>query len=173
MPVPRVIILSEILRGQTFELTNDIYTIGRTENRDICIPDGTISSHHAELVRQDDGTYIARDMGSTNGTRVNGAKIAEHPLCNSDILQVGGIEILFDCEDKTSAVSLNTQTGIDLSTTSGSMDMDAMSNVSPFEQSRGGEGGKSKVVFRLVIGVLVVLVVALVGMLVMKLTGKQ
>ena len=169
MAVPRIIILSEILRGQTYELTEDLYTIGRTENREVCIPDGTISSHHCNIERLEDGTYIAKDMGSTNGTRVNGDRITERVLSNSDILQVGGIEILYDCEDKTSTASLNTQTGIDLTATTGSMDVQQMSTLSPFEDKSGGGKDKSKLIFMVIIGILVLVVVVLIVKLIPKL----
>ena len=49
MAVPRIIILSEIMRGKTFELTESLYTIGRNEGVEVVIPDGTISTNHCEL----------------------------------------------------------------------------------------------------------------------------
>ena len=99
----KIIILSEQLRGQSVELVKDEYTIGRTEDCDICIPDPTVSSPHATLVKTDDGVYEARDAGSSNGTRVNGVRIdqAGKPLAHSDILQVGGVEMLYDSWDQS------------------------------------------------------------------------
>ena len=50
MAVPRVIILSEMMRGKTFELTESVHTIGRTEDKDVVIPDGTINTLHCETL---------------------------------------------------------------------------------------------------------------------------
>ena len=161
MPTPRVIILSEIMRGKTFELTNGVYRIGRTEEQDICIPDGTISTLHCELVKDEEG-YIAFDKNSTNGTRINGIRITEQRLCNSDILQVGGIEILFDCEDKANTTSITTQTAIDLETSAGAFSSGNLSNIDPTRQVGGSAGnGKAKGMFTAIIIVLVLFVIVL------------
>lgn len=162
MPTPRVIILSEIMRGKTFELTKDLYCIGRTEEQDICIPDGTISTLHCQLVKDEEG-YVALDKNSTNGTRINGIRITEQRLCNSDILQVGGIEILSDCEDKANTTSITTQTAIDLETSAGAFASGNLSNIDPTKQNGGGasRNGKSKGMFTAVIVALILIVVVL------------
>ena len=49
---------------------------------------------------KDDDSYVAHDKNSTNGTRINGIRITEQRLCNGDILQVGGIEILLTLKIK-------------------------------------------------------------------------
>ncbi|MCM8535124.1 MAG: FHA domain-containing protein [Lentisphaeraceae bacterium] len=171
MPLPRAIILSEIMRGKSFELTKDIFTIGRTEDNDICIPDGTLSSKHAEL-RKDGDAYKVVDVGSTNGTRINGERIMESPLSSSDILQVGGIEILYDCEDTAHKQSNTTQTNInlDMDTNLGLKDMQ---NINPIKTgggpAEGGTGGKKG--FVAVIALLSIVVLVLLGMVAMKLMG--
>lgn len=114
--VPKLIVLSEQLRGKSFELTKDVHTVGRSDERDICIKDPTISTYHCEFVKTG-ATYTLRDNNSTNGTRVNNVPISEQELQNSDILQVGGVEILFDCDDKSVTTVMRTQTGIDLEST--------------------------------------------------------
>lgn len=170
MPIPRVIILSEIMRGKTYELSGDLFKIGRTEANDICIPDGTISTHHCELIKDGDG-YVARDQNSTNGTRINGIKITEQRLCNSDILQVGGIEILFDCEDKANTTSITTQTAIDLENNAGKFATSSMSNIDPTKTGSQVDSGdsKPKVMFLVIIGVLVLVVAVLLFLLYKKL----
>ncbi|MEG1980327.1 MAG: FHA domain-containing protein, partial [Victivallaceae bacterium] len=67
---PKLIILSERLRGKSFELNKDVMSAGRSEQRDICIKDTTLSSHHCDFIKQGD-KYILHDNNSTNGTRVN------------------------------------------------------------------------------------------------------
>ena len=170
MAIPRIIVLSEIMRGKTFELTKDLYTIGRTESSDICVPDGTISTLHCEIIKDGDG-YLAKDNNSTNGTRINGIKITEQRLCNSDILQVGGIEILFDCEDKANTTSITTQTAIDLQVSAGSFTPGSMTNIDPTKTGDGIDPGvnKSKMLFMVIIGVLVIVVGILLFLLWKKL----
>jgi pSer/pThr/pTyr-binding forkhead associated (FHA) protein len=105
---PKLIVLSSQFRGKQFKLTEDLYTVGRTEERDICIKDGSLSSHHCDLIRSGD-TYIIRDNNSTNGTRVNNTPVTEQELMNSDIIQFGGIEVLYDADNKDGSHSTATQ----------------------------------------------------------------
>lgn len=110
---PKLTILSEQLRGKTFELNKDLHTVGRIEERDICIMDPTISTYHCSFIKSGN-TYILKDNNSTNGTRVNNVPITEQELQNSDIIQMGDVEMLYDCDDKTTQTETRTQTGIDL-----------------------------------------------------------
>ncbi|HZJ17269.1 MAG TPA: FHA domain-containing protein, partial [Chthoniobacteraceae bacterium] len=55
----------------SFDLIEDTITVGRVEDNMIQIDDASVSSHHAELVRDGDD-YLLRDLDSTNGTRLNG-----------------------------------------------------------------------------------------------------
>lgn len=95
---PKLKLLSKKFRGKAFELVEERYTLGRTEETDICIPDPSISTHHALLVYGEDDDYVIQDLGSTNGTRVNGVSSGQDPvpLSHGDILQIGGIEIFYD-----------------------------------------------------------------------------
>ena len=159
MTAPRAIILSEIMRGKSFELVNDEYSIGRTENNDICIPDGTLSSNHCALIKEGENFKVI-DHGSTNGTRINGERISESYLKSSDILQVGGIEILFDCEEAAAKQSNTTQTNINLDVDLG-MDIKEMKNINPIQSETAAETGKKGKGFLIVIIVLVLVVAVL------------
>ena len=99
----RILILSEQMRGTSFALTGNQYSIGRAESCDICISDPTISGHHCTLLKLEDERYAVRDENSTNGTKVNEEKVTDQivPLSNGDILQVGAVEILFDDRGQT------------------------------------------------------------------------
>lgn len=169
---PRIIVLSEQLRGQSFDLTEEEYSIGRSEDCSICVPDPTISGDHCKLIRESDGSYTAHDNGSTNGTRINGVRIEAQTLVNSDILQVGGVEMLFDCEEKSVTSVLSTQTGINLEDTAGGLEVKEMANFSPFGSSSGIHRSENKkVLYTLmgVIGVLGVAVLVVLAILVSKL----
>ena len=111
MPTPKIFILSEQMRGASFSLTNESYTIGRSDSCDICIADPTISGHHCTLLRQEDGSFVIRDDDSTNGTKVNDQKVEagqSMPLHNSDIMKLGSVEVLYDAMDGTRIESSRT-----------------------------------------------------------------
>ena len=114
----RILILSEQMRGTSFALTGNQYSIGRAESCDICISDPTISGHHCTLLKLEDERYAVRDENSTNGTKVNEEKVTDQivPLSNGDILQVGAVEILFDDREDNKQES-RTMTVINLETT--------------------------------------------------------
>lgn len=94
----KITILSEQMRGASFTLTNEQYSIGRSDSADVCIPDPTISGHHCTLIQIEEDVYSARDEGSTNGTRINGEKVSGEAvlLKHGDLLQVGGVEIMYE-----------------------------------------------------------------------------
>ena len=63
--------------------------IGRTPDNDLVLADLEVSRHHAELRRRTDGTFEIIDVGSSNGTYVNGARITSRVLTESDIIGIG------------------------------------------------------------------------------------
>jgi ABC-type multidrug transport system ATPase subunit/pSer/pThr/pTyr-binding forkhead associated (FHA) protein len=83
--------------GQEFELTGDSYTIGRDPASDIALDIKIISRRHALLTWADDHFQI-EDLGSANGTRVNGDRIHHAtPLANGDQVQLGqSVRLLFE-----------------------------------------------------------------------------
>jgi transcriptional regulator with PAS, ATPase and Fis domain len=58
------------------------------------IPDPRMSGTHARIVR-DGAAIVVTDAGSTNGTRVNGAPIARHALCDGDVLELGNTIFMY------------------------------------------------------------------------------
>lgn len=79
--------------GGTFTLHNAVTRIGRGADADIRIDDPGVSRHHAEVRIGND--IILRDLGSTNGTYVNGTLIAEHPLRDGAIITIGSTNLTF------------------------------------------------------------------------------
>ena len=167
---PKLIILSEQVRGRTFELTQDQHTVGRVDERDICIKDPTVSTYHCRFIK-DGNTYILEDQGSTNGTRVNNVPIVSQSLQNSDILQIGGVEILFDCDDKsaTTVVQQQTKTDIDITAASTTQQIRRMEQLG---FSRRNQNNKAQKLMLGVIALLAVLVVCLLIFLVVSIFNK-
>lgn len=60
--------------NQVYELTKDRLQIGRSADNDIPINDAEVSRQHAVLIQQPNGNYSIEDLGSTNGTFVNGVR---------------------------------------------------------------------------------------------------
>ena len=79
--------------GSAFELMGSSITIGRTADNDIVIDDKMVSRHHARLDKQDN-TYTLTDLGSANGTWVNGRRIsAPVPLQANDSIRFGKVSV--------------------------------------------------------------------------------
>ena len=172
----KLIVLSQQLRGQSFDLTGDEYVLGRSDDADITIPDPTVSGRHCRLVRNDEASFKVVDNGSTNGTRVNGVRVEEgeeQALVKSDILQVGGVELLFDSEDTRTTGASTTQTVINLEETeSGEVPVSDMKNFSPFGPRAGLDGREHKkvtLVIGALIGALVLAALVAIGILMLKL----
>ncbi len=68
--------------GKVLELTGDVVTLGRDVGNDLVINDAEISRHHARLTREGQG-YLLEDLGSTNGSFVNGHRITGPQLLKS------------------------------------------------------------------------------------------
>ncbi len=73
----------------TITLTRRSTVIGRGSEVDVQLPDTGISRRHGEVVLQPDGRHIYRDLGSTNGSKVNGRKVSEARLLDGDRIEVG------------------------------------------------------------------------------------
>ena len=85
----QVVVHAGPLAGKGFPITGDILTIGRDPDNNISLDDEQVSRHHARLIRQDD-QIILEDLGSTNGTLVNGKPITgQHALQPADIISIG------------------------------------------------------------------------------------
>jgi hypothetical protein len=69
-------------------------TIGRTRHNDIQIDAPSVSRKHAQIALTESG-YMVRDLGSENGTFVNGERVAEQPLTDGDLLHFGGVGFSF------------------------------------------------------------------------------
>jgi hypothetical protein len=82
--------------GQRVDLSSSTVTVGRLPECTISINDNNISRNHAEI-KAGPTAYVVKDLGSTNGTMVNGVKIVgEHRLRDGDIISFGSTHVRFE-----------------------------------------------------------------------------
>jgi hypothetical protein len=91
----KLVILTQGMTDRAHELKADRTTIGRVEDNSFQIAEPSVSSHHCEVLLR--GTEIViKDLDSTNGTFINGEKIAEKVLLPGQTLRLGNIELRLD-----------------------------------------------------------------------------
>lgn len=78
--------------GGTLELdlTVDRIRIGRAEDNDFVIPDGSVSSYHGEIINKGEGIEL-RDLGSTNGTHFDGARVEQAEVGAGQSFRLGSV----------------------------------------------------------------------------------
>ena len=82
--------------GQRISLGDRPVSVGRLPECTIPLTDHNVSRRHAEI-RPGRGAYVVVDLGSTNGTMVNGSRIAgEQRLSDGDILSFGSTYVRFE-----------------------------------------------------------------------------
>lgn len=92
-----VIASSALTPGEAYEVDTSPVTVGRGANNDIPLPGDEFSSaRHARIEPRRDGVYV-EDMGSTNGTFVNGIRLArERRLQPGDVVRIGETDLRFE-----------------------------------------------------------------------------
>jgi pSer/pThr/pTyr-binding forkhead associated (FHA) protein len=81
--------------GSTFLLEQDSTSVGRAPESDVFLDDVTVSRKHAQIVRRADGSFSVGDVGSLNGTYVNGEQVDETKLASGDEVQIGKFKLVF------------------------------------------------------------------------------
>jgi len=115
----RVLGIAGPFQGTAFSLSDRNVSIGRDPSNDLWIADHSLSRQHCLLVSQD-GQFAIRDLGSKNGTLVNGMPIGEQLLHDGDHISVGDSVFIFQLEEgevhlERSPVELTETTEIELS----------------------------------------------------------
>lgn len=88
--------LVNLATNQEFDLATARLVVGRSSDCDIVVHDLNASRTHAELRFEPQGVWVLSDLGSTNGTRVNGMAIASQALRPGDHITIGTTDFAFD-----------------------------------------------------------------------------
>ncbi|RKY13318.1 MAG: hypothetical protein DRP82_05555 [Planctomycetota bacterium] len=80
--------------AKVYDLNKPVITIGRAPENDIQILAKSVSRRHAHIIFEG-GRPIIKDLGSSNGTEVNGVRINEAVLNDGDLINIGGVRIVF------------------------------------------------------------------------------
>ena len=82
-------------KGRRFELPDSPALVGR-DSRQLPLTDNTVSRRHCELLPGDDGAWVLRDLGSSNGTYINGARVGNRQTLKiGDQIRVGRTLMVF------------------------------------------------------------------------------
>ena len=81
--------------GSTFLMDRDSTNAGRDPESDVFLDDITVSRKHAVFERRSGGSWFVRDVGSLNGTYVNGEQVDETKLATGDEVQIGKFKLTF------------------------------------------------------------------------------
>ena len=92
--MPQLLIQNGDQAPLAFELNGDLVSIGRSAENTIVLDHDSVSSRHAQI-RQENGGYVLRDLGSSNGSTVNGVVVTEVQLNDGDQIKIGGVPVSF------------------------------------------------------------------------------
>ena len=92
--VAKLVMTSSSGEKQEYPLTKETTTIGRKPNNDVHVDNLSVSGKHARIITILEDSFL-EDLGSTNGTYVNGKLIKKHALMNDDVITLGKYQITF------------------------------------------------------------------------------
>ena len=93
-PEPAREVVTLTLAGTAHPITSGSVVIGRSRECDLRVVDGNASRRHAEVVQEGAG-YVVVDLGSTNGTELNGRRITREQLSDGDRITIGATDLVF------------------------------------------------------------------------------
>ncbi len=94
MPLARLVLSEPFKAPSHVWIQHHPFTIGRDGNCHLVLEHPSVSKRHAEIEHQGGG-WVLRDLGSKNGTAVNGVPGGEHALTDEDLISLGGQELIF------------------------------------------------------------------------------
>jgi two-component system, NtrC family, response regulator HydG len=102
--IPKLISISGPEEGKVFPINDADVTIGRGPANSVSIADPLLSRQHCRISREGP-TFNLQDLGSFNGTFVNGAPIKQQAIAHGDLIKTGASILLFVCQEESDAES--------------------------------------------------------------------
>src|SRR5688572_28903776 len=159
----RLVLLSEGLTGQTYELKSEKTTVGRLPDNAFQIPEPSVSSHHCEITLRGSEIFV-RDLDSTNGSFINGERIKEGTVKPGQILRLGMVDMRLETGEPQpiQQKKLLEQTRV----IPKGVKLDDLVGTQPLDFSKTGFEKKSNTATKVFIAVAVVVGLVLVGLLI-------
>jgi predicted component of type VI protein secretion system len=166
----KLVLLSQGLIGRTHELKVNKTTIGRVDDNTFPIAEGSVSSHHCEILLN--GTeVVVHDLNSTNGTFINGEKVSESVLKPGQILRLGQVEMRLETDVPAptlpTAPTKNTvvmQRGVSLT----DLEAGAQKGFDTAGKGFSKKDNKGNRLFLIVVGIVIVIIIVLVAIALMS-----
>ena len=137
--MPKILVSLPDGTTATHELVDATITVGRLADNALQIEDASVSSHHAELTLGEGGDYVLTDIGSTNGTLLNGKELAEgdgQRLQAGDKVVFGNVETSYESENPAEARAMPEVEEMAAVPASSSVRPADFANASPFQTKR-------------------------------------
>ena len=117
-PLASLLVRSGAMKGRRLAVKVPVVNIGRADFNDVVISDPSVSTSHAKLQRRDD-IWMLSDLGSTNGTFVEGERLSgEVPLGPGTTVKFGEVAVLFEPLDANVPVRRSSGTQVSAATIS-------------------------------------------------------
>jgi len=168
--MPKLVIRSETGESVSHDLVEETYTIGRAPENSIRLEDTSVSGRHAELVVVAENCYL-KDLGSTNGTVVNGQPVTETQLRAGDRVRFGKVEACYECETVTAAQPLPRLEATETRPADSSARPADFANASPFQTRKSQKTPERKAIFAAAAVAFLAFLVSLIALALMKPPG--
>ncbi len=133
--IANLVLLAQGGKQKVFKVPGSVTVIGRRHNCDLRIPLESVSRRHCELLCGED-RWVVRDLGSRNGTRINGHKVkGEEPIAAGDFIQVGDVTFALQIDGQPQTISPPAAPASALDA-----DDTALENADPFDEALDGLG---------------------------------
>ena len=111
--MPKLTVLTEGIEPTSFELAKEVTSVGRVQGNDIVLDHQSVSGSHGELVLRGQDVYI-RDLGSTNGSYIDGSKVAESPVQPGEVITFGEVQLKLEGARKVQSLNKHLEQGVKL-----------------------------------------------------------
>ena len=95
--MPKLVFNADSAAAKEFELGPGPNYAGRSAANNIKLEDPSVSGSHAQIIVQD-GCVVIKDLGSMNGTYINGLPVKEGVLSPGQLLRLGAVEMVFQAD---------------------------------------------------------------------------